>query len=185
MKTARFSEVVKQCGQPETYLVLVEPAKDKTLQARVKAQRVLTVTQPTVGAKTDYGEVGFKEGGTRQYLIFPKSLRHFVGRKIVGIKYDLLSLKELPPGKRAAAPKPPRPKKAPGKSKHAEDIHEDKVIPFQAAQDEETVEEREKPPTAKEPSIQDLKRLAKQAMRALKAGKQVAAFELLKKMTQK
>lgn len=185
MKTARFSEVVKQCGQPETHLVLMDPAKDKTLQARVKAQRVLTVTQATVGAKTDYGEVGFKEGGTRQYFIFPKSLRHFAGRRIVGIKYDLLSLKELPPGKRAAAPKPPRPKKAPSKSKHAEDTHADKVIPFQAAQDEEAVEEREKPPaTAKEPSILDLKRLAKQAMRALKAGKQVAAFELLKKMTQ-
>jgi hypothetical protein len=84
MKTARFSEVVKQCGRPETYLVLTDPSKDKTLQARVKAQRVLTVTQATVGAKTDYGEVGFKEGGTRQYFIFPKSLRLFVGRKIVG-----------------------------------------------------------------------------------------------------
>jgi hypothetical protein len=73
----------------------------------------------------------------------------------------------------------------PRKSKHAEDTHADKVIPFQAAQDEEAVEEREKPPAAaKEPSVLDLKRLAKQAMRALKAGKQVAAFELLKKMTQ-
>src|SRR4051794_41147617 len=115
MKTGRFSDVVRQCGRPGPYLVLMDPAKAKALKAAIKAQPVLTVSQATVGAKADYGEVGFEEGGTRQYLIFPKSLRHFAGRKIVGIKYDLLSLKELPASQRAAAPKPPPPKKKVGR----------------------------------------------------------------------
>ncbi|HSI15338.1 MAG TPA: hypothetical protein VK961_25045 [Chthoniobacter sp.] len=185
MKTARFSEVVKQCGRPESYLVLVDPAKDKTLKASVKAHRVLTVSQATVGAKADYGEVGFEEGGTRQYLIFPKSLRHFAGRRIVGIKYDLLSLKELPASQRAAAPKPPPPKKkAPRKIEPAHETHAGKVIPFKAAQDEGAKEEEHPKETTDEPSMKEMKRMAKQAMHALKAGKQVAAFELLKKMAQ-
>lgn len=181
MKTARFSQLVKQCGKPESYLVLMEPAQDRALQAAVKAQRVLTVTQATVGAKADYGEVGFKEGGPRQYLLFPKSLRNFIGRKIVGVNYELLSHKELPASKRAPAPRLRQPKKAPRHTKDAGKVRNEKVIPFQAPPDKEEAAPKEK---VKEPTIKELKRLAKQAMRALKAGKQVAAFELLKKMAQ-
>lgn len=200
MKTARFSQLVQRCGKPESYLVLMTPAKDKTLQAAIQAQRVLTVTQATKGAKADYGEVGFQEGGTRQYLVFPKSLRSFAGKKIVGINYDLLSLKELPASQRAPAPKEPRPKKTSRQTKSAGKVPDEKVIPFRAphgVDDEDEGQEAEekegKKPAKKAPkektakptpsaSLQEMKRLARQAMRALKAGKQVAAFELLKKM---
>src|SRR5688572_18920909 len=109
VKTVRFSQVVKRGGEPETYLVLKKPAQDKTLQAAIKAHRVMTVFQETVGTKTDHGKVGFEEGRSRQYLVFPKSIRAFEGRKVVGIKYDLLSSEEVPKSKR------PRPARAPKK----------------------------------------------------------------------
>ena len=59
MKRARFSKVVQRCREPETYLLLMEPAKDRTYQAGVKAQPVMTVVKKAVGKKTDRGEVGF------------------------------------------------------------------------------------------------------------------------------
>jgi hypothetical protein len=96
VKTVRFSEVVKRGGEPEPYLVLMKPAQDKALQAAIKKHQVMTVFQQTVGTKTDYGEVGFEEGSSRQYLVFPKSIRAFEGRKVVGIKYELLSSAEVP-----------------------------------------------------------------------------------------
>jgi hypothetical protein len=83
VKTVRFSKVVEKSGAPETYLVLMDPAKDRTLQAAVKAQRVMTVAQESVGTKTDRGEVGFHPGPSRQFLVFPKSLR--ADRDVVGV----------------------------------------------------------------------------------------------------
>ena len=79
VKTARFSKVVEKCGDPETYLLLMDPAKDRTFQAGLKAQRVMTVFQEAVGTKTDRGEVGFQPGRGRQFLVFPKSLVPFAG----------------------------------------------------------------------------------------------------------
>jgi hypothetical protein len=32
VKTARFSKVVEKCGEPETYLLLMDPAKDRTFK---------------------------------------------------------------------------------------------------------------------------------------------------------
>ena len=179
MKTARFSEIVQHCGRPEAHLVLIEPRQDKALQAAIKAHRVLTVLQTNVGTKADSAVVGFEAGNSRQYLIFPKSLRRFAGRKIVGIKYELLSTKELPPRERATPPKPPktaRPKR-PSKKKAPQPkapAHSKKVIPFPS-----TAEKKEDP---KEISLQEIRHLARQAMNALKSGKQVVAFELLKKI---
>jgi hypothetical protein len=108
VKNVRFSKVVERCGRPETHLVLTDPAKDRTLQAAVKAQRVMTVRQETVGTKTDRGEVGFHPGQTRQFFVFPKSLRAFADRSVVGIKYDLLSPPEGVKNERAAAARPPK-----------------------------------------------------------------------------
>ena len=108
MKTARFSKVVEKCGEPETYLLLMEPAKDRTFQAAVKAERVMTVFQDAVGTKTDRGEVGFKPGRGRQFLVFPKSLQSFAGQTVVGIKYDLISSPEVPKSQRAKVPRPPK-----------------------------------------------------------------------------
>lgn len=174
MKTVRFSEVVKRCGSPEPHLVLVVPKKDKALQAAIKGHRVMTVFQPTAGAKTDFGNVGFEEGNSRQYLVFPKPLRAFAGKKVVGIKYDLLSSEKIPKRKQAPPPKPPK-KRTPkqrvlkGKASPAPS----KVVPFPPIEADEAREVED---------VREMKRLARQAMHALEDGKHVAAFNLLKRL---
>lgn len=176
VKTVRFSQLVEKCGRPETHLVLVEPTKDRGLQAAVKVQRVLTVTQVTVGTKTDRGEVGFHPGANRQFLIFPKTLRSFAGRTVVGIKYDLLALPVVPKSQRAAPSRPPKkaPRKAepktPPKASPAEAPR--KVVAFEprVEQDEEAEE------------IAELKKQVRRAMAVLEEGKPVAAFNLLKRI---
>ncbi len=107
MKSVRFSQVVAKCGRPETLLLLMDPKKDRALQAAVKAQRVMTLMQASVRTKTDWGEAGFHPGNQRQYLLFPKSLAKFAGKAVIGIKYELLSEAEAPrhhAGKPAAKP---------------------------------------------------------------------------------
>jgi hypothetical protein len=90
-QTARFSVVVARCGAPAVHLTLVPLQKDAELQRLDRQTRVLTVRQAHRGAGTDYGVVGlFAESGA-QLLVFPKSLRRFAGRRIVGINYDLLT----------------------------------------------------------------------------------------------
>jgi len=111
MGTARFADVVEQCGEPESHLILIEPAKDRELQAAIKAKRVMTVFQDTVGSKADRGVVGFELGPARQFLIFPKSLRAFEGKQIIGIKYELWSAKEPSKAERAGPVKKPEKKK--------------------------------------------------------------------------
>ena len=44
-------------------------------------------------AGTEFGIVGFKERKDASYLIFPKSLKRFENRRIVGINWDLLRTK--------------------------------------------------------------------------------------------
>jgi hypothetical protein len=110
MKTARFAEVVKQCGEPEAHLLLIEPSKDRESQAAIKAKRVMTVFQDTVGTKADRGVVGFEPGPARQFLIFPKALRGFEAKNIVGIKYELWSTKEPSKAERAAPVRVPKKK---------------------------------------------------------------------------
>ena len=40
---------------------------------------------------TDFGIVGFKERRGARYLIFPKSLKEFADRRVVGIDWTLVS----------------------------------------------------------------------------------------------
>ena len=119
MNTTRFANVVKTSGTPETYLAFSDPAKDRSFQAVVKSNRVMTVFQEAAGHKTDHGEVGFQPGRSRQFLIFPKSLRAFAGHRIVGINYGLLAHSEAPEApassrqlKTPAKPSPKPPAKA-------------------------------------------------------------------------
>ena len=82
----------RKCGEPETYLLLMDPAKDRTVSS---------------GGEGAAGDDRFS-GSSRQQeqtagksvsslaavgnsFVFPKSLRAFAGRTVVGIKYDLLS----------------------------------------------------------------------------------------------
>ena len=106
VKTVRFTQVVERCGAPEAHLVLTDPTKDRALQSAIKAQRIMTVFQESVGTKADRGEIGFHPGPGRQFLVFPKSLKSFEGRSVVGIKYDLISSPELPKRERAKALRP-------------------------------------------------------------------------------
>ena len=91
MKTVRFSKVFEHSGAPETHLVLIDPAKDRALKSAVKANRVMTLFQESAGTKADHGEIGFLPGPGRQFLVFPKSLKPFIGRAVVGIKYELFA----------------------------------------------------------------------------------------------
>lgn len=120
MNTVRFSEVVNSSGRPDTHLLLTAPAKDKELQAAIKANRVMTVYQGLGSTKTDYGTIGFAEGSSRQFLLFPKTLKPFEGKRVIGIKYDLLE--SIPVSKEEATSKPksgkaPTPKRDQGPTK--------------------------------------------------------------------
>lgn len=190
MKTVRFFNVVQRAGPPETHLILVEPSKDRALQAAIKNHRVMTVKQTAVGTKTDRGEIGYHPGTSRQFFVFPRSLRTFAGRTVIGIKYDLLGSAAVPKSERAAAPRPPqkasrkpfvpktptakpartaktRPAKTHGPAKF-------KVVPFEPAPPEDDDDE----------AIADLKKQVRHAMAVLEGGKPVAAFNLLKRIVE-
>ena len=155
---------------PQLHLLLSKPEKDRALQTAVKANRVMTITQESVGTKKDRGEIGFEAKTGRQFLIFPKSLRAFVGRTVVGINYDLLSVPSLPKNQRAvpqpvkrAVPKPA--KKPPAKMVIS------KVVAFQPPEEDE-----------EDAEITEMKKQIRHAMDVLEKGKPVAAFNLLKRM---
>src|SRR5260221_70493 len=103
MKTVRFSEVVNSSGKPDTHLLLIAPAKDKTLQAAIKSNRVMTLYQGSGSTTSDYGTIGFVEGPSRQFLVFPQTLKSFADKRVIGIKYDLLE--SLPVSKGETKPK--------------------------------------------------------------------------------
>ena len=110
MSTVRFSKVLEACGKPEIHLLLIDPAKDRTLQAAIKSDRVMTLYQQASG--TDHGIVGFEQGRSRQFLVFPKPLKSFLGQRIVGIKYELLE--DTPaPKKELAKKEAPKPAEKP------------------------------------------------------------------------
>jgi hypothetical protein len=200
---------------------LVDPAKDKTLQAAIKSDRVMTLYQQSGG--TDHGVVGFEQGRSRQFLVFPKPLKPFLGQRIVGIKYELLEDTPAPKKetvkKEATQPTEPAPtlpeRASPAKTKgaasesakHADrqtptvvskagaakseetapaeqdkqdhegrkTVGEDKVIKFQTA-------EPDKSPAAESDKIKKLKHQVREAMDALEQGKQIVAFNLLKRI---
>jgi hypothetical protein len=225
MSTIRFSKILEACGKPDIYLLLIDPAKDKTLQAAIQSDRVMTLYQQSSG--TDHGVVGFEQGRSRQFLVFPKPLKPFQGQRIVGIKYELLedapAPKEEPAKKEAVKPdeqpgepeatlterawsamtkgagsastkqadhRPPKvvskagsnkPKEtAPAKEEKLdqeirETVSEDKVIKFQKV-------EPDKSPAVEADEIKKLKHQVREAMDALEQGKQVVAFNLLKRI---
>jgi hypothetical protein len=89
VKTARFADVVKTGGVPEIHLTWTAPAEDPVLKRAIREHRLMTLHQRTRGARKDYGTVGFEPGPNVQFLVFPKTLRRFAGRKVVGVQYDL------------------------------------------------------------------------------------------------
>jgi len=89
VKTARFSQVVERFGKPEVYTLWQKPAADRHFQSQLKNNRVMTILKSDSG--TDFGVVGFKERKGATYLAFPKSLKQFADKRVVGIDWALLS----------------------------------------------------------------------------------------------
>jgi hypothetical protein len=88
-KTARFSELIEHCGKPQVYTLWQKPSGDRHLQAKIKNNRVMTILRSESG--TDFGIIGFKESREARYLIFPRSLRRFEDKRIIGIDWALVS----------------------------------------------------------------------------------------------
>ena len=91
VKTARFVQVVEQAGKPEVYTLWQKPTKDRHLQSEIKSNRVMTIQKSDAGS--EFGIVGFKEQKGASYLIFPKSLKRFENKRVVGINWDLVKTK--------------------------------------------------------------------------------------------
>ena len=90
-KTARFAQIVEKAGKPEVYTLWQKPAQDRHLQSEIKNSRVMTILK--TGGGSEFGMVGFKEQKVASYLIFPKALKRFENRRIIGINWDLVKTK--------------------------------------------------------------------------------------------
>ena len=89
VKTARFAVVVEKCGQPEVYTLWQKPAADRKFQSLIKNHKVMTVQSTEAGS--EFGIADYCERKGARYLAFPKSLKRFADRRIVGIKWDLVN----------------------------------------------------------------------------------------------
>ncbi|HJX98826.1 MAG TPA: hypothetical protein VJ281_08115 [Chthoniobacterales bacterium] len=87
-KTKRFADVIEAAGKPEPYTLWLKPAQDRHLQSEIKNNRVMTVL--TTDGGSEFGMVGFKQQKDARYLVFPKGLKRFENRRIVGINWDLV-----------------------------------------------------------------------------------------------
>ena len=91
VKTVRFAQVVEKAGKPTVYTLWQKPTHDRHLQSQIKNHRVMTIQRSESG--TEFGLVGFKERKGASYLIFPKSLKRFENKRIVGINWELVKSK--------------------------------------------------------------------------------------------
>ena len=87
-KTSRFAQIIEKSGKPEVYTLWQKPAQDRHLQSEIKNHRVMTILKTESGS--EFGMVGFKAQKGASYLIFPKSLKRFENKRIVGINWDLV-----------------------------------------------------------------------------------------------
>ncbi len=88
VKTARFSQVVEESGKPQVYTLWQKPSADRHFQVQIKKNRVMTVLKSESG--TDFGIVGLKETKEARYLVFPKSLKRFAEKRIIGVDWALV-----------------------------------------------------------------------------------------------
>lgn len=87
-RTARFALVVEKVGQPQSYVLWQEPKTDRHLQSQIRRGHIMTIARSPGGR--EFGAVGFLQRPGALYLEFPKSLKRFADRRIVGIKWDLV-----------------------------------------------------------------------------------------------
>ena len=88
VKTARFTQVVEDCGKPQVYTLWQKPFADRHFQSQLKNNRVMTILKSSGG--TDFGIIGLKESREARYLIFSKSLKRLTEKRIVGIDWSLV-----------------------------------------------------------------------------------------------
>jgi hypothetical protein len=69
----------------------LKPKDDRHLQSEIKNNRVMTILPTEAGR--EFGMVGFKQQKGARYLVFPKGLKRFEDRRIVGINWDLVKAK--------------------------------------------------------------------------------------------
>ena len=79
------------CGKPRLHTLWRPAAKDREFKSAVKQNRMLTLRRSNVGNRRDFGIVGYIEVPESLHLVFPRSLKRFEGKRIVGISYDLVS----------------------------------------------------------------------------------------------
>ena len=87
-RQARFTEVVEKCGVPQTYTLWQKPKDVGHLQSQLRQVHIMTIARSESGR--EFGCVGFLERKGALYLEFPKSLKRFADRRIVGIKWELV-----------------------------------------------------------------------------------------------
>lgn len=184
VKTVRFSQVVQKSGKPEVYLLWAAPEQDSQFAKALKAGRIMTVHQGH--GHTDFGVVGYEKGANEQLLIFPKSLKSFEDKRVVGVKYDLVAEHEVPQSQRAKLDTPAKKKKSGAYS----------LSPGVTLMDDEEEEKKEEAPPKEKPTPKPtspapkvsapsstispkLKKELKKILRLLKNGKQVQAYEVL------
>jgi hypothetical protein len=182
MKTVRFTHVIEASGRPEVYLLLLDPKKDAEFQRALKAHRIMTLHQT---GPTDFGTVGYEPGAKGQQLLFPRSLKKFAAQRVVGIDYGQLKEESAParkpvgttsPKTKAVALTRPKKKSSTAAPKPVAEPAPAKVIPFQSASPAEDEEESDE--------VAEIKAVIRRALKALEAGKQVAAFNLLKRIVE-
>ena len=80
--------MIEKSGKPEVYTLWQKPSADRHLQSQIRNNRVVTILKSDSG--TDFGVVGFKERKGATFLVFPKSVKRFADKRIVGIDWSLV-----------------------------------------------------------------------------------------------
>jgi hypothetical protein len=178
MKSVRFSKVVEKSGRPEVYLLMSET--DPEFHKALDAGKIMSLSDDSHGAGTEYGKVGYDKKRRGQLLLFPKSLKSFADAKIIGIKYDLFAEPDGQEPSRTKEPKKSKsktrkasaklPKRETKKKQVEPKPKTEKVIPFQVEEEEQ------------DDDHDHLKAFVRQAMRALEKGNSVAAYNILKRV---
>ncbi len=155
---------------------------DGDFQKALHADKVMSLSDDSHGAGTEYGTVGYDKKRKGQLLVFPRTLKAFEASKVIGIKYDLFAEEEArmpdPKQKTSVKEKPKKPtphrssKPAKQPQKKAEKPTSAKVIHFPKPEAEDEEDE----------SITEFKGHVRQAIRALEKNNSVAAYNLLKRI---
>ena len=190
MKTVRFAQVIAKSGKPETHSLWTSPDKDPVFKAAVESHRIMTVHQNTVGSIADHGVVGYDEDAQGTLLIFPRSIKSFANRRVVGIKYD--QLVEPKVGKRVRTAKLkllPKPKSVSsvvrGGNSNAKSrpkkSSKSKRKPEHSPPKKPNVRRATADPNKAAKEVAQIKAAVKRAMKELQKGKAVSAYQVLEK----